>query len=101
MPRPGKRQRVTQTMVSRPQVASDVLTHAEAEARAARVSYVDYELAFTLLAEALDYSGETSISFSVSSLDDPLFIDYKGERITRLVVNGRDADIDLRDNRLW
>ena len=88
-------------MVSRAQVARDVLTRAEAEARAARVSDVAYQLALTLQADELDYRGETTITFSVSSLDDPLFVDYKGQRITRLEINGRDAAVDLRDNRLW
>ncbi len=92
---------MTQTMLSRPQVARDVLTRAEAEARAARVSDVAYELSLTLPAGELEYRGETTITFSVSALDDPLFIDYKGQRITRLVINGNDADVDLRDNRLW
>jgi aminopeptidase N len=82
-------------------MARDVLSRAEAEARAARVGDVAYELRLNLSDTALTYTGEATVMFAVASLDDPLFIDYKGQRITRLAINGRDAEVDLRDNRLW
>ena len=100
MPRPETRRNVTQTMLSRPQVARDVLTRAEAEARAARVSDVAYELALTLPADGarLHAARRRSPSRSRRSMT-------RSSSTTR--ANGSRASssmaatrlVDLRDNR--
>ena len=89
------------TAIPKPAPARDLLTRTEAEARAGRVSDVDYELQLDLPGQGVHYSGATTITFSVASLDDPLFIDFKGEQITALRVNGRAVEPDVRDNRIW
>ena len=89
------------TAIPKPAPARDLLTRTEAETRAGRVSDVDYKLHVDLPGDGIHYSGDVTLTFSVSSRDDPLFIDFKGERITRLTVNGQAVEADLRDNRIW
>jgi aminopeptidase N len=89
------------TTTPRPAPPRDLLTREEAETRARRVADVDYELSIDLPTHGSIYSGSAVITFSVTSLDDPLFIDWKGMQVTALTVNGRDVQPDVRDNRIW
>ena len=65
----------------------DVLTQAEAEARAARVSNTAYVLALDLQPKAETYRGNITITFEVTGSGD-LFLDHRGKTIHRLEVNG-------------
>ena len=65
----------------------DVLTQLEAEARAPRVSDVDYELRLDLTRGAATYQGDLTATFRCSG-NDPLFLDFTGHRIDSLEVNG-------------
>jgi aminopeptidase N len=80
--------------------ARDVLTRAEAEARARRVSGVAYELAIDLPREGGSYEGRARLTFAQEGRD-PLFIDFRGGEIQSLSVNGQAVEPDVRDNRLW
>ncbi|GIW17491.1 MAG: aminopeptidase N [Tepidiforma sp.] len=79
----------------------DVLTQAEAEARAARVSACDYVLDLDLTAGAPGYRGDATLRFDLAGEGD-LFLDFRGRHIERLDVNGRVIE-SLRWNgyRLW
>ena len=65
----------------------DVLTQVDAEARAAAISEVSYELALDLTAGAQRYHGECTIRFARSGNDDT-FLDYTGAEIVSLELNG-------------
>ena len=78
----------------------DVLYRAEAEARAARVQNVSYELELELVEGRETYTGRAVITFAVHPNDGPLFLDFSG-RVTSVRANGTDAEPDHRDHRLW
>ena len=69
----------------------DVLTQADAEARAARVSNTTYELALDLKPKAETYRGNITITFDLTG-SGSLFLDHRGKTIHRLEVNGRVID---------
>jgi aminopeptidase N len=77
----------------------DVLTQAEAEARAARVSNTAYELALDLTAKAETYRGSVTIRFDLTGSGD-LFLDHRGKTIHRLEVNGKELTPDWTGYRL-
>ena len=64
----------------------DILTQAEAESRAARVSNCRYQLALDLVRGSETYRGEIDIHFAATGKDD-LFLDFRGKTIVRLEVN--------------
>lgn len=81
--------------------ARDVLTQAEAEARAARVTNVAYDLELDLRRGAETYSGSVSISFDLSGEGD-IFLDCRGKTIRTLEVNGTPVDSPRWNGyRLW
>ncbi len=65
---------------------NDILTQAEAEARAARIGNCHYQLAIDLVRGSDTYRGEVTIRFNVSGRDD-VFLDHRGKHILRLEVN--------------
>ena len=67
--------------------ARDLLTQAEAEARAARVSDVSYELALELTRGAERYRGDVTIRFRLSGEGDS-FLDFRGGTIEAFEVDG-------------
>jgi aminopeptidase N len=67
--------------------ARDVLTQAEAEARAARVRNAEYDIALDLTRGAPTYRGETTVRFDLTSSGDT-FLDFRGLRVETLEVNG-------------
>ncbi len=77
-------------MTSSP-AARDVLTQAEAEARAARVTGVGYELHLRLARGAATYRGDATVEFALTGAGDT-FLDFRGKAIEKLVINGRDAE---------
>jgi len=64
------------------------LTQAEAANRAARVSNVEYTLAFTLTGGE-SFSGDTSMAFDLADASQPLTIDLDQADIASLTVNGK------------
>ncbi|MFN8585212.1 MAG: aminopeptidase N [Dehalococcoidia bacterium] len=76
--------------------ARDVLTQAEAEARAADVNGVSYELSLDLRRGAETYRGEVTIRFRFDGGSDT-FLDFRGKQIERFEVNGGQLDPAL----LW
>ncbi len=71
--------------------ARDVLTQTEAEARAARVSKVEYTLALDLTRGAATYKGQVSIAFHLEGTGET-FLDFRGKTISTLDVNGKLLD---------
>ena len=65
----------------------DVLTQAEAEARAPRVADVAYALRLDLQRGAPTYRADLTVTFRHAG-NGPLFLDFTGHRIERLDVNG-------------
>ena len=76
--------------------ARDVLTQAEAETRAVQISRVAYELNIELTRGAETYRGDATIHFRFAGESDT-FLDFRGQRIDRLEVNGGELDPAL----LW
>ena len=77
----------------------DILTQAEAEARAARVTDVAYELAINITEGASTYRGDVSVSFRDHAEGD-LFLDFRGKTIASLEINGVAAEPDWTGFRL-
>src|ERR1035437_7456276 len=86
-------------MTTEPTTYRDVLTQAEAEARAARVTTTSYQLALDILRGAETYRGDVTITFDLAG-DGNLFLDYRGKTIHRLTVNGAPLDPDWTGYRL-
>jgi len=74
-------------MTVSPVAPRDVLTQIEAEARAARVSQVAYDIDLSLTRGAETYRGDVTIRFDLEGAGE-LFLDFRGKRIDRLEVNG-------------
>jgi aminopeptidase N len=66
----------------------DILTRAEAVARASRVGRVAYALDLDLGAGRRTYGGVARLRFPVTGAGN-LFLDFRGGEVTRLTVNGR------------
>jgi aminopeptidase N len=79
--------------------ARDVLTQAEANERARRVSRADYEILLDLHGGSSRYRGDVTIRFAVSG-PGPLFLDFRGRTIDRLEVNGSAVEPDWTGYRL-
>ena len=69
----------------------DVLTQAEAAARASLVSHPEYELALSLQPGAERYQGSLELEFTMASAGET-FLDFTGARLDRLEVNGAVVD---------
>ncbi|GAB3414141.1 aminopeptidase N [Massilia agilis] len=69
------------------------LSQADAAARAARVSNVDYVLDFTLTGKE-SFAATTALSFDLKDTGAPLTIDLDKATIKRLVVNGKEIKPD-------
>ena len=72
--------------------AAAILTMEQARARAARVSDVAYDLAFTLDGALAEFTGHVDIQFQLANASDDLTVDFLGGSVVRTVVNGRDID---------
>jgi aminopeptidase N len=64
------------------------LSQQDAAARSARVSNVDYTLAFTLTGKE-SFAGTTTLAFDLADATQPLTIDLDKATITSLTVNGK------------
>lgn len=93
---------------------ADILTQAEAEARAARVSGVAYQLTVDLVRGSPTYQAEATIRFNSTGNED-LFLNFRGHQIQQLQVNGTTiaapdssayrlrlpGELLRRDNEIW
>ena len=66
----------------------DVLTQAEAEARAALVSNARYTLDISLMGGAETYRGDVTVTFDLATVADTFF-DFRGKTIELFEVNGQ------------
>ncbi|TFW29940.1 aminopeptidase N [Duganella callida] len=73
---------------SAPRADNQFLSQEDAAARSARVSNVDYTLAFALTGKE-SFSGTTTLSFDLSDASQPLTIDLDKATIASLSVNGK------------
>nr|WP_198115636.1 aminopeptidase N [Massilia rhizosphaerae] len=64
------------------------LSQADAAARSARVSNVDYQLDFTLTGRET-FSGTTTLTFDLKDVNSPLTVDLDKATIKALTVNGK------------
>ncbi|MYM28624.1 aminopeptidase N [Duganella sp. CY15W] len=71
-----------------PRAENAYLSQQDAAARAARVSNVDYTLAFALTGKE-SFSGTTTLSFDLSDASQPLTIDLDKASISSVTVNGK------------
>jgi aminopeptidase N len=79
--------------------ARDVLTQAEAAARAARISNVSYDIRLDLHGGRSSYRGEVTISFDISG-SGPTFIGFRGRQIESLQINGQQVEPNWNGYRL-
>ena len=77
----------------------DVLTQAEAEARALRVDNARYELSLELDHGAPTYRGDATVELDVRGEGD-LFLDFRGRSIERLEINGAVVEPAWADCRI-
>ena len=71
--------------------ARDILTQADAEARADRISNAAYELSIDLRRGVETYHGDLTIEFDVAGSRDT-FLDFRGKTISLLEINGVPAE---------
>ena len=72
--------------------ARDLLTQAEAAARAAAVSKVSYSIRLALRAGSTTFTGRSVIRFTLSQpAEGPIFLCFRGETIHAMPLNGSDV----------
>jgi aminopeptidase N len=74
-----------------PRAENAFLSQADAAARSARVSNVDYALAFTLTGKE-SFSGVTTATFDLADNAQPLTIDLDKATVTSVSVNGKQVE---------
>jgi aminopeptidase N len=78
----------------------DVLTQAEAESRAARITNCSYTLDLELTRGSATYTGDVTVTFDDSGSGDTFFC-YRGKTIERYDVNGTLLTPSWDGYRLW
>ncbi len=78
--------------------AAPDLTREEARLRAMQVSSVDYRLHFRFVRGSGQYDGEAEVAFSLKSVPDRLFLDFQGDRLTKLRINGQSIERPVIEN---
>lgn len=72
--------------------ARDLLTQAEAAARAAAVSGVSYSIRLGLTAGSTSFSGRAEVRFTLAqSAEGPIFLCFRGQTIHAMRLNGSDV----------
>ncbi|MFM7781846.1 MAG: aminopeptidase N, partial [Candidatus Limnocylindrus sp.] len=72
--------------------ARDLLTQAEAVARAAAVSNVSYSVRLELTAGSTSFTGRASVRFTLAqAAEGPLFLCFRGQTIQVMRLNGSDV----------
>ena len=64
------------------------LTWEEAKLRARQVASVDYRLYFRFIGGSREYQGKAEVMFNLKAVPDHLFLDFSGDRLKRLRING-------------
>ena len=75
-----------------------VLTQAESEFRAKKVSNVEYDLSFDISDKKESYSGVSKIAFDLSDISSDLRVDFYGGDVENLVINGKNSYISCLTN---
>ena len=68
--------------------ARDVLTRDEALARAERVRNAAYQIDVDIRADRDTFTATTTLAFDLEGVREPLFLDFRGDGIRELTVNG-------------
>ena len=79
----------------------NVLTEAEAQERAGRVSDVGYTLSLSLSKGSPTYDGQVTVRFNLADPSEGTFLDCTSKSIVSLAVNGSPAEIRHERNRLF
>ena len=79
----------------------NVLTQAEAEARAAAIGDVSYALDLSLSAGAETYDAEAVVRFAHAAPADGAFLDFTGREVHSVEVNGAERTVRRERNRLY
>ncbi len=69
-------------------VSGPNLSWEEAQLRSKQVSAVDYQLYFRFTGGNAEYRAETTVAFTLESIPAKLFLDFQGDKLEKLVVNG-------------
>ena len=77
------------TRVPEARAEAPKLTRQHAQARAARIGDVVYDLEFQLDGEAPDYTGRVTIAFRLNDVRDELTVDFFGGAVSSVQINGR------------
>ena len=72
-----------------PRTGAPMLTEEHAQARAARISEVSYDLELQLDGEAPEYTGNVSIAFMLDDVREDLTVDFVGGTVSGVQINGR------------
>lgn len=78
----------------------------EAFKRSEEVSDVSYRLAYALLKGGETFEGQVEVKFTLSeqsAKSEDIFVDYRGEKVHKLVVNGNQvtSGTPFRDHRIY
>jgi len=79
--------------------ARDVLTQQEAADRVRRVRDASYDIVLDLVAGESTYRGDVTLRF-VAQGSEPLFLDFRGQTIEHLEVNGTETEPNWNGYRL-
>ncbi|MGH1468152.1 MAG: aminopeptidase N [Bdellovibrionales bacterium] len=83
-------------------LAGSNLSHELALSRSAVVSDVRYKLGLTLRAKKPDYTGTNAIYFRLKKVPKKLHLDFQGEEIRSLKVNGKSvAGAKIEEGKVW
>ncbi|WP_419613540.1 hypothetical protein [Thiolapillus sp.] len=78
------------------------LTWEEAKLRTKQVASVDYRLYFRFAGESREYQGKTEVMFNLEAVPDHLFLDFSGDRLKKLRINGHPvARAAIQNHRVY
>ena len=79
------------------------LYRTEAFERSAQVSNAKYRIAYALLRGGERFHGQSKITFDLKEVSDKIFVDYRGEKLLSLKVNGNQITEGnpFRDHRIY
>ena len=89
-------------MTAAAQTASipDGIPRALAESRAARVSDLEYQLAFTLVPHAPTTRASETLNFQLDKADAPLLLDFRDGQLLELRLNGAPLTTEIRHGHI-
>ena len=78
------------------------LTWEEAKLRARQVASVDYRLYFRFTGGSREYQGKAEVMFNLKAVPDHLFLDFSGDRLKKLRINGHPvARAAIQNHRVY